>query len=120
LANRYGGESRVLLAMIERDPSLADPLVPGLPYIRAEAVFATRYEMARTLDDVLSRRTRARLLQRDASAAVAADVAELVAPDLGWDAQEQARQVDAYRASIEQERAAPQLPETALDAALGA
>jgi glycerol-3-phosphate dehydrogenase len=120
LANRYGGESRVLLAMIERDPSLAEPLVPGLPYLRAEAVFAVRYEMARTLDDVLSRRTRARLLQRDASAAVAAQVAELIAPDLGWDADEQAHQVDAYRASIEEERAAPQLPETALDAALGA
>ena len=49
-----------------------------------------------------------------------AQVAELIAPDLGWDADEQAHQVDAYRASIEEERAAPQLPETALDAALGA
>ena len=49
-------------------------------------VYAARYEMARTVDDVLSRRTRARLLARDASAAAAADVAALVADDLGWDA----------------------------------
>ena len=43
--------------------------MPGLPYLRAEAVYAVRHEMARTVDDVLSRRTRARLLGRDASAA---------------------------------------------------
>ena len=48
--------------MIEADPSLGEPLVPGLPYLRAEAVYAARYEMAADLDDVLSRRTRAVLL----------------------------------------------------------
>lgn len=120
LAHRYGGETRTLLAMVEREPSMAEPLVPGLPYLRAEARFAARYEMAQTLDDVLSRRTRARLLGRDATAESAADVAALLADDLGWDAGEQARQVDAYRAAIDEERTAPQLPETALDAAIGA
>jgi glycerol-3-phosphate dehydrogenase len=120
LANRYGGETRTLLAMVEREPSMAEPLVPGLPYLRAEARFAARYEMAQTLDDVLSRRTRSRLLGRDASAAAAADVAALLADDLGWDAEEQARQVAAYRAAIDEERTAPELPETALDAAIGA
>jgi glycerol-3-phosphate dehydrogenase len=120
LANRFGGESRTLLAMIERDPTLAEPLVPGLPYLRAEAVFAARYEMVRTLDDVLARRTRARLLARDASGLAAPGVAALIAPDLGWDADEQARQVSTYRQSIEHERQAPQLPEVAIDAAMGA
>jgi glycerol-3-phosphate dehydrogenase len=120
LADRYGGETRVLLAMIERDPDLAQPLVPGLPYVRAEAVYAARYEMVRTLDDVLSRRTRARLLARDESAQAADEVAALIAPDLGWDASEQARQVATYRASIDEERLAPGLPEVALDAAVGA
>ena len=72
-------------------PDLADPLVPGLPYLRAEATYAVRHEMARTLDDVLSRRTRARLLARDASADAAAAVAELVAPDLGWSDTERER-----------------------------
>ena len=50
LADRYGGEAAVLLAMIERDPSLGEPLVAGTDYLRAEAVYAARYEMARTLD----------------------------------------------------------------------
>lgn len=120
LADRYGGEARTLLAMIEHNPDLGRPLVEGLPYVRAEAVYAARYEMARTLDDILSRRTRARLLGRDASAEAAPQVAALVAPHLGWDREEQARQVDEYRRLVEEERRAPGLPETALDAAIGA
>ena len=56
----------------------------GLPYLRAEAVYAARHEMATTVDDVLARRTRARLQARDASAAAAADVAALLAAELGW------------------------------------
>ncbi|MCD9622422.1 glycerol-3-phosphate dehydrogenase/oxidase [Rhabdothermincola salaria] len=120
LADRHGGEARTVLAIAERDPDLARPLVDGLPYLRAEAVYAVRYEMARTLDDVLSRRTRARLLARDDSAAAAADVAALIAPELGWDAAETARQVERYRAAVADERRAPDLPEVALDAAVGA
>ena len=76
----------------------------GLPYRRAEAVYAVRYEMATTLDDVLSRRTRARLLNRDATAAAAEDVADLVGEELGWTADERARQVAAYRQAAERER----------------
>ncbi len=86
-----------MLDLLDDDPALAEPLVPGLPYLRAEAVYAVRHEMARTVDDVLSRRTRARLLARDASAAAADSVAALLAPELGWDAAETQRQADAYR-----------------------
>ena len=92
--------------MIEHDPSLGDVLVEGLPYLRVEAVYAARYEMARSVDDVLTRRTRARLLAREASARAADDVAALIAPDLGWDAAEQAAQAAAYRALVDEERAA--------------
>lgn len=119
LADRYGGEARTLFAMVDHDPALAQPLVPGLPYLRAEARYAARYEMALSLDDILSRRTRARLLARDASAAVAPAVAATVAADLGWDDDEQARQVARYRALVDEERDAPGLPETAVDAILG-
>jgi glycerol-3-phosphate dehydrogenase len=119
LADRYGGEARQVLALIDDDPALGEPLVPHLPYLRAEAVFAARHEMVRTLDDVLSRRTRARLLGRDDTAAAAEAVAALIGPELGWDDAEQLRQVEAYRASIAHERAAAALPETALDVALG-
>jgi glycerol-3-phosphate dehydrogenase len=110
LADRYGDEARSVASLIEAEPVLGDPLVPGLPYVKAEAIYAARHEMATSVDDVLSRRTRARLLGRDASAAVAADVAALLAPELGWDAAEQERQVGSYRSSVERERAVPGLP----------
>ena len=113
LAQRHGGEARTIVAMVEARPELAEPLVEGLPYLRAEAVYAVRYEMARSLDDVLSRRTRARLQARDRSAAAAPAVAALIADDLGWDDAEVERQVAAYRESIADERAAAHLPDTA-------
>jgi glycerol-3-phosphate dehydrogenase len=108
LAGRYGTEAGAVLALAAADPSLRGPLVPGLPYVRAEALYAVRHEMARTLDDVLSRRTRARLLARDASAAAARDVARLLANELGWDDAEIDGQVAAYRALVDAERDAAQ------------
>jgi glycerol-3-phosphate dehydrogenase len=117
LADRYGDEASEVLALVASDPDLGQPLVPGLPYLRAEAVHAVRHEMAWSVDDVLSRRTRARLQARDASAAVAADVAALLAPELGWSKAEAARQAKAYVALIDAERAAPALPVTGAGAA---
>ena len=83
LGHRYGTEARVVTALTERDPALREPLVPGLPYLRAEAVYAARYEMARTVDDILARRTRSSILDRDASEKAASDVARLLAAELG-------------------------------------
>jgi len=116
LRSRYGSEARVLEAMVAADPSLNEPLVPGLPYRRAEGVYAARYEMAHTLEDVLSRRTRALLLAREASAAAAADVAALIGPELGWDEAERAAQVAAFVELAERERAAAELPPVGVQA----
>lgn len=101
------------------DPAMLEPLVPGLPYVRGEAVYAVTHEMARDLDDVLTRRTRARLLDRDATVAAAADVAALIAPHLGWDDAEVARQVDAFRRSCADEAAALLVAEAEYVAATG-
>lgn len=120
LANRYGGETDTLLTMIGGDPGLAQPLVPGLPYLVVEAVYAVRHEMATTVDDVLSRRTRARLLLRDASAAAADRVAAIIGEELGWDGPRRTAEAEAYRASVALERTSPGLPETDLQAATGA
>lgn len=118
LIGRFGSDADIVAAMVVADPDLGRPLVRGLPYLRAEAVFAARYEMARDVDDVLSRRTRARLLARDASLEAAADVAELIAADLGLDAAACNVQVEAYRRLIETERSAPGLPVTAPEEAV--
>jgi glycerol-3-phosphate dehydrogenase len=120
LAGRFGTEAVEIHELLRSDPTLGEALVPGLPYLRAEAIHAVRHEMATTLDDVLSRRTRARLLARDASAEAATEVAELLAPELGWTADEVTRQAAAYRAAVAHERESAGLPETALDATLGA
>jgi glycerol-3-phosphate dehydrogenase len=110
LADRYGGEARVLLAMVEHDASLGEALVEGLPNLAAEAVYAARYEMACSVTDVLARRTRAHLLDARACAGAADAVAALLAPELGWSAEEAHHEAEAYRELVAREQAAPELP----------
>jgi glycerol-3-phosphate dehydrogenase len=109
-----------VLELERADPGLSAPLVPGLPYRRSEAIYAVRSEMATTLDDVLSRRTRARLLGRDLTAAAAESVARLIAPELGWDEARIGREVSDLRAALVHERTTADLPEQALDESIGA
>jgi glycerol-3-phosphate dehydrogenase len=85
LVSRFGTESTAVRSLVEADASLGQPLVPGLPYLRAEAVYSARHELVVTLDDVLSRRTRGLIYDRRATATAARDVARLIAPELGWD-----------------------------------
>jgi glycerol-3-phosphate dehydrogenase len=112
LANRYGGEASLVIDLIREDPSLADPVIEGLPYLAAEVVHAVHHEMATTLDDVLSRRTRARLQLRDASADAAGAVADLMSAELGWDTDHRDAEVASYLASVAAERASGALPVT--------
>ena len=69
-----------------------------LPYTGAEVVWAARHEMARTVEDVLARRTRALFLNARAAEAMAPEVARLMAGELGWDASRQAAEVAAFSA----------------------
>jgi glycerol-3-phosphate dehydrogenase len=89
----YGTDAVALEALIARDPALGQPLHPRLAACIAEIVWAARHEMARTVDDVLSRRVRA--LQLDARAALEAApvVAEVLARELGKDSSWAAAQV---------------------------
>jgi glycerol-3-phosphate dehydrogenase len=103
LARRYGGEANALLIALAAEPELAEPLVAGLPYLRIEARHAARHEMATTLTDVLSRRTRALLLDRAAARAAAPMVAADLATVLGWDDAEQARQVANFESVVDAE-----------------
>ena len=103
LAGRYGTEAQVLIELIAGDATLAEPLVAGLPYVRAEALFAVRYEMATTVDDVLSRRTRARLLDRAAAIQAAPAVARLIGQELGWNTTTTTAQAEEFVASCNHE-----------------
>jgi len=104
LAHRYGSEADAVDALARTIPDGDAPLVPGLPYLKAEAVHAVREEMAGSVDDVLSRRTRALLLDRDATAAAAPAVATLVAHELGWDAAREKAEAAAFAEIVAAER----------------
>jgi glycerol-3-phosphate dehydrogenase len=78
------------------NPSWDEPLHPDLPYRACEVVWAVSNEWARTLDDVLARRTRALFLDTRASIEIAPRVAEIMARELGRDAAWQQAQVTAY------------------------
>ncbi|HVM64914.1 MAG TPA: glycerol-3-phosphate dehydrogenase/oxidase [Acidimicrobiales bacterium] len=105
LVGRYGSEATRVLAVARGDASLLERLVPGLPYLRAEAVWAAREEMAVTLDDVLSRRTRAVLRDADATARAAPSVASLLAPLVGWSADTVTSECAAFQERVAHDRA---------------
>jgi glycerol-3-phosphate dehydrogenase len=81
--SRYGTEAAEISRMWASDAQMATPLDPALPFTRAEVIFAVRQEMARTVEDVLSRRTRALLLDARAAQRSAPVVARLLAAELG-------------------------------------
>jgi glycerol-3-phosphate dehydrogenase len=103
LLGRYGSESPNVLALGDDRPELLEPAVAGLPYTRAELVYAAREEMAQTLDDVLSRRTRAMIQRAHATMEAAPAVAALLASDMGWSASEAAEQAARFTESCEKE-----------------
>lgn len=111
LASRYGSDSAVLYDMIAKDSSLGQELVPGLPYLRCEAVYAVTHEMATTLDDVLTRRTRARLLDRRACVRAARDVAVLIQPYAKWSDSELEQNVTHFIDECAREDAAAMVTE---------
>ena len=80
------------------EPALAEPLDAALPYTGAEVVWAARHEMARTVEDVLARRTRALFLNARAAMRMAPRVAGLMAHELGRDGAWEAEQVASFAA----------------------
>ncbi len=81
----YGSDRSSINAMIQEEPSLGKRLHPNYEYTRVQVVWAVRYEMARTIEDFLSRRIRMLLLDARASMAMAQDVADIMARELKRD-----------------------------------
>ncbi|MDB5313974.1 MAG: Glycerol-3-phosphate dehydrogenase [Gemmataceae bacterium] len=92
----YGSDAPAIRTLMDSDPALAGQLHPALPYRAAEVVWAVRAEMARTVADVLARRTRALPLNAKAALTMAPRVAELMARELGRDTDWAAAQVRAF------------------------
>jgi len=95
--NVYGSDLARLIGLGRENPHFNQPLHKRLPYHLAEVVWAVRYEMARTVEDVLSRRTRSLLLDARASRDAAPDVARILAHELGRDAAWEHDQIEQFR-----------------------
>ena len=106
LRENYGTSAMMLIDMLEADPSLAQPLVPDLPYIKAEVLYACRHEMAMTPADVLSRRTSITLEDKQRGLGALNEVASMMAKELGWSAEQRQQLMKAYRDRIELQLAA--------------
>ncbi|WFB07882.1 glycerol-3-phosphate dehydrogenase/oxidase [Streptomyces sp. LX-29] len=122
LLRRYGSLADELLELIAADPGLGRPLGGAEDYLRAEAVHAASHEGARHLDDVLTRRTRISIETFDRGTRSAREVAELMAPVLGWEREHVDKEVEHYEKRVEAERESQRQPDdqTADAARLGA
>lgn len=93
----YGSDAVGLDGMIREQPALAKTMHDALPICAAQIVWAARHEMARTLDDALTRRTRALYLNAKAALAMAPAAARLLAAELGRDEAWQRRQLENFQ-----------------------
>jgi len=92
----YGSDLPYIQELIQEQPELSTPIDPDLPYTKAEVIWSVRNEMARTVEDVLTRRTRALFLNAKASIHMAPIVAKLMADELNYDEQWELEQVKEF------------------------
>ena len=122
LLGRYGSAIMEILALIEAQPELGEPLPSAPRYLKAEVYYAVSHEAALHLDDILARRTRISIDTWHRGVDSAEEVAELVAPLLGWDTAAVIDEIQHYHARVAAERDSQVQPDdrTADAARLGA
>jgi glycerol-3-phosphate dehydrogenase len=103
LAARYGYAAQEVLALAAEREELAQPIVPGLPDLMAEVVTAARREQARSVGDVLLRRTRLGLIaarelvgEGERRGPSVSRVAEVLGRELGWSAERTAVEIESF------------------------
>ena len=92
----YGSDATAIESLIRENPELAAVLHPRLPYRAAEVIWAARHEMARTIEDVLARRTRALFLDARAAMESATVVGELLQRELQQSAEWKVDQLQQF------------------------
>lgn len=103
LLERYGSLIGEVLDLADGKPELLQPITDAPGYLQVETVYAAAAEGALHLDDILARRTRIAIEYSHRGVNCAQQVAELVAPILGWNADEVDREVELYRSRVEAE-----------------
>jgi glycerol-3-phosphate dehydrogenase len=104
LAGRYGHAAHDVLALAAERGELAQPVVPALPDLLAEVALAARSEQARSVGDVLLRRTRLGLLAAGELAGSGGGevpvpvqrVADVLARELAWEPARKVREVESF------------------------
>jgi glycerol-3-phosphate dehydrogenase len=109
LAFRYGHAARRVLEIARAEPKLARPIVAGRPDLLAEVALAARAEQARSVADVLLRRTRLGILAAPElrSAKAARPIAEVLGAELGWSRRRRSHEAEAWPAVAAQEGVDP-------------
>ncbi len=103
LLDRYGSLIGEVLGLAADDPDLLTPIKEAPGYLRVEAVYAVTAEGALHLEDILARRTRISIEYSHRGVDCAREVAEAVAPVLGWTAEDIEHEVANYTARVEAE-----------------
>jgi glycerol-3-phosphate dehydrogenase len=98
----YGSDAFAIQRLIREDSRLAERLHPALTYRAAEVVWAARHEMARTIEDVLARRTRALFLNAQAASEMADKTADIMARELNRDDTWKKNQLVSFRRLAQQ------------------
>lgn len=111
LLHRYGAEIGEITRLCGEDARMAEPLAGATAYIRAEIAFAVSHEGALHLDDILARRTRIVYEEPHQGLAALEEIADLVAPMLGWSDDQKAAEIAAYRRLAEIESEASRQPD---------
>jgi glycerol-3-phosphate dehydrogenase len=93
----YGSDAAEIRALAAQEPEWAGKVHPRLDLTCAEVIFHTRHEMARTVEDVLSRRSRSLLLDAQASMSAAPRVAALMATELHWTPARTTHEIDHFQ-----------------------
>jgi glycerol-3-phosphate dehydrogenase len=106
LLDRYGSMVSEIIEIIHMHPDLAERLTPALPYLKAEIHYAVSNEGARSVDDVISRRTRIVFEAEGAGIDLAPEIATIIGKVLGWSAKEKKESISDYIKQVEMERAA--------------
>ncbi len=109
LAFRYGHAARKVLDIARAEPKLARPIVPGRPDLLAEVALAARLEQARSVADVLLRRTRLGILSAPGlrSAKSVRPIADVLGAELGWSRRQRSREAEAWLAVAAEEGVDP-------------
>ncbi|HKU30125.1 MAG TPA: glycerol-3-phosphate dehydrogenase/oxidase [Arthrobacter sp.] len=111
LLNRYGSMATEVLAIINDNPAMAEPLPGADDYLSAEVIYATTHEGARHVHDVLTRRTRISIESWDRGVSAVPVVAKLMGEILGWSDAQRESEIKHYLARVEAERLSQQQPD---------